>query len=218
MEASLYVRRVYSGPYDVWHYILYRHTAASDEMMNMVRSRTRNERGAALAEAALVTPFVLLMIFAVIWAALLFRTYLTVSHGAASGARAASISGNAFDADYAIIKAIKPSLSAVNKNAVNRIIVYPATSYGSSPSADCLATGAGCNVYKASDLDRAQPLTTDDWPGDGNFPATSRIASGATPQLVGVYVEIKPGASSLLLPAPKAVSSHKVLRLEARSF
>jgi hypothetical protein len=180
--------------------------------------RNRSERGATMVEGALVIPLVLLLIFAIIWGALLYRTVLTANHAAASGARASSVAANSVDADFQILDALKPSLNAVNKSAIKRIVVYPATTFSDTPSAACLASGTGCNIYSAADLNKPDPTSASQWPGDAGFPATGRSVSGADTSLVGVYVELKPGTDGLFIPSPSLIKAHKVTRIEPHTF
>jgi hypothetical protein len=182
----------------------------------------RNQRGAVLVEAAIVTPVVLLLIFAIAWGALLFRSYLTVENAAKVGDRAASIAGDDADADWQVLQAIRPNVAALGSDAsVQQIIVYRADGFEQGPPASCLAgtASARCNIYTGADLSRGQDqFGPGGQPIDDNYAPSSREVSRSNPGYIGVYVQAKPGVAAFGLPVPESVSSYKVLRLEARRY
>lgn len=188
----------------------------------MTRRCRSNERGAVLVEAAIATPVVMLLLFSVIWGALVFRTYLTVEQASSVGARAATVAGSDPRADYDILQAVQQNTAALGKQSLERVVVYRATGFDQKPSATCM-TGpggaTGCNVYFADDL--AMPESqfgAGGWADDDYFPATTRNDSRGTETFVGVYVKARPMAGGSGLPVVQTVESWKVLRVEAKSF
>ena len=161
------------------------------------RRRARGSRGAALLEAALITPLFLSLLFGSIEWGYGFLDRLTTKNASLVGARAGASEGTNTDADYEILQAVKQASAAANATKVTFVVVYKAASYTASVPASCLtASQAGvCNRYSGSDF--TLPL--------GSFgclsgsrdtswcPSTRKTAlSGAKgpPDYLGVYVQL----------------------------
>lgn len=116
--------------------------------------RDRSERGAALIEAALVTPVFLMVVFSLFEFGLLFRTKLTVENASREGARAASIQGNDAEADYYIVRTVEHALAAIDLQQLQYLVVFRATGVDDSlPAACATSSQAGlCNRYTAADF------------------------------------------------------------------
>lgn len=98
-----------------------------------------------MIEAAVVTPFFFLFLFAVIEFGSAYGDKLTVSNITTSGARTASTSGSDGLADYNILQAIKQNGSAAGSNAIQQIIIYKANQpTGSSSSAFSTPPPSAC--------------------------------------------------------------------------
>ena len=59
--------------------------------MSRLTHRTREERGQSLVEFALVVPLLLTVMFAIFEVGIVFKNWLTVTHAARDGARAAAV-------------------------------------------------------------------------------------------------------------------------------
>ena len=70
------------------------------------RRHFHGDDGAIMAEAALITPFFILILFGIIEFGGAFRDYQTLSNGASQGTRTAAIQGNATGADWSILQAV----------------------------------------------------------------------------------------------------------------
>ncbi len=135
------------------------------------RARLRGDQGSVLAEAALMTPLFILLLFGVLEFGGAFRDYLTLGNGSLAGTRQAAIQGNAADADWNIVQAVKKSMNAMPLWEINKVVVYRLSPVGSAPGAgQCLAQScpvtpvpssclssingvAGvCNVYGPTEL------------------------------------------------------------------
>src|SRR6478672_11639736 len=77
------------------------------------RRRFHGDDGAILAEAALITPFFILILFGIVEFGGAFRDYQTVSNGASQGTRTAAIQGNASGADWSILQAVIKGANAI---------------------------------------------------------------------------------------------------------
>lgn len=157
------------------------------------------ERGATLVEGALVAPLFFLLIFSILEFGLVFRQYLTMSTADRNGTHAASTAGNAAQADYVTLQAIKKSSTTIKTSEIAAIVIFkasgPAASINDVTLQACLtASVAGvCNRYTATDL--ARPV------GDfGNCslgsaspdrfwcPTTRVVAASGPPDYIGVYI------------------------------
>ena len=99
--------------------------------------KRRKERGAVAVEAALITPLLFFLIFMIIETGPLFLLWSSNKHAAQEGARMATVAGTTNDADYNILKAMRPPLSAVG-NRLKYVIVYRATDLYSKAPQECL--------------------------------------------------------------------------------
>ena len=131
------------------------------------RLRRRSQRGAALVEAAIITPVLFTIIFGAIEYGLMFKDSLTLSNATRAGARIGSIDGNNQYTDYDIVNAVTASLGAANVTNTQYLIIYKATPTVAggaplnAPPLDCLnaaalvtttggvsgTNGAYCNIY-----------------------------------------------------------------------
>ncbi len=162
-----------------------------------------------------VIPIVVVLLGAVIWGGVVFRTYLAVDSAVADGTRVASVVGSAADADFSVLQEIKASASALGDQALQRVIVYEASDYDQAPSEQCKTTGLRCNIYNAADLTLPSDVfTSPGYKKDDAFPASSRRPSNTSEKFLGVYIEAIPGAGNVKLPAPKVISQFTVLKLD----
>ena len=112
----------------------------------------RGERGAALVEAAIVTPLLLMLVFGIIEFGFAFKDTLTLANGSRSGARVASAAGTDPSADWFVLQAVKGATGSLAN--VNEIVVFKATGPNGVVPASCASgtpSGGSCNVYMAAD-------------------------------------------------------------------
>ncbi|MEM7275877.1 MAG: TadE family protein [Actinomycetota bacterium] len=161
----------------------------------------RSERGAALVEAALVTPVFLLVVFSILEMGLLFRDSLTTDNASREGARAASTRGAQLDADYFVLRTVEHGMEAMGLERLQYVVVFRATSPDDTLPAGCeVSSQAGlCNRYTAADffaeLDDAAGNDT------GNFrcgtldsawcPSTRETSLSAGTDFVGIHVQTR---------------------------
>ena len=128
----------------------------------MRRRRARGYRGAALVEAAFITPVFALLIFGMVEFGLTFRDYLTVANVSRDSARAASAYGDGLYADYNVIQIALQSSKGFRPNEIQRLVIFDAGSVSGNildaahPAHACLTATEGidgvCNVYDNADL------------------------------------------------------------------
>ena len=97
-------------------------------MSRVRKRRAQGDRGAALVEAAFITPVFALLIFGMLEFGLTFRDYLTVANVSRDSARGASAFGDGLYADYNIIQVALQSSKGFRPNEIRRLIVFNAGS------------------------------------------------------------------------------------------
>jgi Flp pilus assembly protein TadG len=173
--------------------------------------RYRGDTGAILAEATLLTPVFLVLLFGILEFGGLFRDYLTLNNATSAGGRMASIAGNATTADQQTLNSIEKEISAMPLWQVQRIVIFHASGPTASVPAPCLSGNTGnvgtnpgyvgaCNVYTTSpdwsnlpDTSFGCTSSTLDqyWcPGVRKVAALAALGNGP-PDYVGIYVQIK---------------------------
>lgn len=178
--------------------------------MRRFHRRARGSRGAALVEAAFITPVFALLIFGILEFGLAFRDYLTVANASRDGARAASAFGDDQYADYNVIQVIRQATKGFKPNEIRRLIIFDAGAVGGSvlnpshPAHECLTATVGslnrCNVYDAADLKLpksafgCQPGQNLDryWcPAALNGQNGREVRASGPPDYIGVYVQTR---------------------------
>lgn len=193
--------------------------------------RARGDAGVAMAEAALVTPVFVLVLFGVLEFGIAFRDYLTVNNAAQGGARAGAIAGNDPDADYRIVDAVRVEASATAPGQVVKVVIFKADGPNGSVPSQCLTSATGvtdlCNVYTIGPLSEADPYAWNDcsdvanpahyWcPGTRKTAATASEGNGP-PDHLGVWVEVDHPWITGLFGKGIQMESTAVAKLEPRA-
>lgn len=186
--------------------------------------RDETDRGAVLVEAAFVLPLLFLFLFATFDFALAFRDYQTTANATRVGARVVSAAADAPTADYQALQAIKRATVAMPANAIEKIVVFKASSPGASVPADCAAGAVGlsgtCNVYSLADLSRPQSdfgcdaLQND--PDRYYCPTDRKVAQSDPPDLVGVWVKVHHDFATRVVGSTKTFTDQTVMQIEPR--
>jgi hypothetical protein len=192
-----------------------------------------------MAEAALITPLFVFLLFGTLEFGGLFRAYLTINDATASGARGAAIAGNDPNADWQILQGIKRSTSALTKSGIAKIIVYKATDSTSPvPDACKLASASppsgvsgSCNVYDAAALNLDEDPHFEDCGPDSyqaNWCPTTRkfaakvnpdpLLNNGPPDFAGIYIEFDHHWFTGLFGDQFTITSTTVTRLEPSSL
>jgi len=169
--------------------------------------RCGDDRGAILAESALITPLFIFIIFGIIEFGGAFRDYLTLSNAASQGTRTAAIQNNSASADWNTLQAIENASRAFPLSQIRRVVIFKASGPTDSVSAACKTGVTGvanvCNVFLPADL--AQTSAPNTWlcPGTASqssnpiafWCSTSRKVnlsdnSNNGPDYVGIYIEM----------------------------
>lgn len=205
----------------------------------MARSRPprcRGEDGTAIVEAAIATPIIFLLLFGVLEFGNLFFSYETVTNGTTSIARTAAIMGSDASADYEIVQAAKRSLGGVNKNQIDRIVIWDATPrsgctatycQGANSVAPCTTGGSNstirCNVYTPT-THWANTLTAADFgctTGAAYAAAwcptsrkTAQQGASGPPDYLGIYIQYQHSWVTGLFGNSVTIRETKITRLE----
>lgn len=193
--------------------------------------RAAGDRGAALVEAAIITPVFALLIFGILEFGLTFRDYLTVSNVSRDSARGASAFGDGLYADYNVIQIAKQSSKGFRPNEIQRLIIFDAGSVSGSirdpahPAHGCLTSSIGisgvCNVYDSADLQLAKTnfgcQSTQDldrfW-----CPTTREVRASGPPDYIGVYVRARHDFVTGLFGPGMDLTDEIVMRIEPQDF
>ncbi len=172
------------------------------------RRRLRGDGGAALVEAAFITPVFLLVAFGVIEFGGAFRDYLTVSNAVTAATRQESIQGANLQADWLTLQAIKKASAAFPLSDINYVVVWKATGPRDTVPAACKTAGrtvgtagaptaGSCNRFTVADFTSATgPAWTCSSPNPIQYwcPATRNVAlssnSNSGPDYLGVYISM----------------------------
>ena len=203
--------------------------------MGRRRRRRESERGAALVEAAFITPVFFVMIFGVIEFGLLFRNTLTTNNAAHQGARSASVSGRSPDTDYLILRSVEHGMAAMDLEDLDYVVVFKAAGPNAAVPNTCLSASQtynsanpaapACNRYTAGDFFKEidDPATGND---TGNFrcgpssvdrfwcPDDRKTALSAGPDYVGVHIQTRHHFITGLYGAGRELTETTIIRLE----
>lgn len=192
--------------------------------MSLRRTRLRGQRGAALIEAALVTPAFLIIVFFSLELGLLFRDSLTTDNASRSGARAASTQGNSAEADYFIIRTIEHGLEAMGLRNLDYVVVFKATGPNDDVPGSCTTASRNglCNRYTASDffveMDDALGRDTGHFRCGGLdsawCPTTRETSLRAGTDFIGVHVQTKHSYVTRLFGSGQPLGATTILRIE----
>ncbi|MFN8050620.1 MAG: TadE/TadG family type IV pilus assembly protein [Acidimicrobiales bacterium] len=196
----------------------------------LARRRRRSERGAVLVEVVLILPVLLVITLGVFDVGLGWRTSLTITNAARSGARVGSNLGQDSSADQSALAAVSASLGTIPSSEIDVVVIYKATSAAGTVPSGCLdsttrtaggSAALSCNVYSAADLAAAATSTA----YNGNCstsrdrfwcPSTrqNQQASANGPDFLGVYVRINHATKTKLFGSTMVMKDQAVMRIE----
>jgi Flp pilus assembly protein TadG len=204
--------------------------------------RLAGDEGAALIEAAIVSPVLFLFLMGIMEYGLLFKDYLTLSNGLRAGARMAAVAGNSVDADYRIVQAVKSEMLAISPANITKVVVFKANGLTDAPSA--------CKSDPVHTVDAANHCNnydgTNDWspvapaPVPPNTPAsnydcvtrtwangwcpTSRLAAltangtpvAGPPDYVGIYIVVQHAFLTGFFGSAKTLTGVYITQIEPK--
>jgi hypothetical protein len=185
--------------------------------------RHRQERGAALIEAALLIPVLLLIVFAVLELGMMFKSATVTSSSSRAGVRLAAAtyapapavgSGTAENPDKRGVGDLVASAVAEvlrdrqSGDTPQQLRIYRAQANGTPVGGDFTACATDCLRYVWNGTS---------WTYSGGT-WSSPDACGATLHSIGVYVSVRHEPSNDFIPLGKTLDEYSVMRLEPRPF
>ncbi len=201
--------------------------------MNPRRTRPIDDqqRGAAIVEAALIMPVLLLLVFGVLEMGMLMRDNLTLAQSTRDGARAASAYGNIDDADFRILQIVGNASSAVPDRVVTKVVVFDPGSLNENgaPSNTCKTANVGqaasgpngaCNVYTLADIERPQLFgdCADINTLDRYYCPADREVSLGNSDYIGVWIEFEHRYVTGLFGRDITITDQTIMRIEPKEF
>lgn len=199
-----------------------------------VRAKTRESRGAAAIEAAIVTPVFFILVMGIVEIGLAMNDYLALSSAVRAGSRTASASGDDLYADYNTVRRILRESTALSEDDIQAIVIYKAPGFGAGPWTDatdpdvsCTSRSVAdeCNHYTAADWNRPK----EQWgcqlsaPGGPSpdiawCPSDRKVSlmSGGS-DYVGVWMKIEHKWVTKMFGNAVTLTDQSVIRLEPRS-
>ena len=203
--------------------------------------RLSGDGGAIMAEAALITPFFIFMLFGILEFGGSFRDYLTLNNAVATASRKGSVAANATDADWQIVSTVRTEIGAMPLSQVQRIVIFHASGPTSAVPSACLSGTSGtpgtgspnwtdaCNVYvNTGSATNWRTVTSSDFgcsvsspdrywcPTKRKFAATP--GTNGPPDFLGVYIEIKHNFYTGLFGSDQKMTKTAVIRIEPQTL
>lgn len=178
----------------------------------MRRRSARGERGAALVEAVIVMPIVILLVFGVVEFASAFHDSSITSDAARAGGRTSS--AQARNPDYALnaAGAVAAALKTLPADAPQEMWVYKANSNGyPGTGTNFSSCAANCIKYL---WDQSAQLFNTGAPQGGGWSATSHQVCAEPFDQIGIYVKIRHDFVTGLFGATLTLTEHSVFRFE----
>lgn len=188
------------------------------------------DRGSVIIEFVLILPIVAMLALGALEYGGAWSDTGTVERGVHAAARVGSnVSRNRY-ADYEILRAIDTQIAAADRATIRRVIVFRSTTGDGKVPDECKAIdpmGTGtfgvsgvCNVYSAVQVGTASssvgfPSPTScagAW--DANWCPLSRVNTGASPQFLGVWVEVDYERQTNIVSASTRIERQAVFQLE----
>lgn len=121
--------------------------------------RAGRERGSVLVESAIVTPIALLLLFGVVEAGSLLRSYSSTANAVRSAARVASVAGSDPMTDQRVLARMAQEIQGLGGQQVDFVVIWHATGPGAKVPPACIPQ------------DHESPNTTSLGVSDGGFDA-----------------------------------------------
>jgi Flp pilus assembly protein TadG len=170
----------------------------------------RSERGAALVEAAIILPVVVLIVFGIIEWGLAFKDALTVSSATRAGVRTASAMPRQSNMPAQTKAAMEKAVAALPNGAIQQMWIYkadPSTGFpdGGSSFTSCTT----CFVYN---WDTATQKFVS--AGSQTWPSTTQSACAGSVDSVGVYLKVNHALITGFFGNNVVLKDHTVMNLE----
>jgi hypothetical protein len=192
------------------------------------RQRLLGDDGAALVEAAFVTPVLVFFLLGILEYGLQFLRYQSLRNVTVVATRTASVMGRSATADYSVLQRFKQSLGGLDSANINYIMVWKPSGPRAKIETDAASCAAGsatvnrCNRYSVADFSR--PVT--DFNGtnvapDAKWPGKIRNDANTWPNgadFISVYVSYNYKYISGLFGTQKTLTDYTIYRIEPQTI
>lgn len=174
--------------------------------------RRADDSGAAAVEMALVTPFILFFVFAILESGMFMMNYLSLEESTRDASRELAIRGAAPTADVEILDTIEATFDDISPDVIQRIVIYRAVARDDGPPESCKtgplpgSVADQCTIYTIADFEKSLALLDCAWCPADRVPG----------ELIGLWVEIDMSSVTGLFPG-QTLANHSVLPLERDS-
>ncbi len=127
--------------------------------MRRLRERSRDDRGLAMVEMAIVAPFLALLVAGIMEYGTLWRDNLTITSATRASARVVSNLGDSYLADYEALLSLDAALATLDDVTVEGVLIYDASASDGAPHSSCFdamgdpkASSGYCNYYSTAQL------------------------------------------------------------------
>jgi Flp pilus assembly protein TadG len=188
--------------------------------------RLRGDHGSIIAEAALLTPFFITLLFGLLEFGGAFRDYLTVANASAAAAREGAIQGNNATADWQILHQVMRESAAMPFSQIQSVVIYKGSATASSPASTCTSSGT-CNTYSAGDMSSMAACgstpcggwATNTYPAELTWNSTTRnVLVNGPPDYVGVYITVSHPWITGLFGSSITLKSNNVAQIEPQKL
>jgi Flp pilus assembly protein TadG len=172
--------------------------------------RCRSEGGAALVEAAIILPVVLLIVFGIIEWGLAFKDALTVSSATRAGVRTASAMPRQSNMAAQTKAAVEKAVAALPNGSIQQMWIYkadPSTGYPDGGS-----SFSGCTTCFVYSWDTATQKFVSAGSQTWNY-ASQSACSGAVDS-VGIYLKVNHALITGFFGNNVVLKDHTVMNLE----
>ncbi len=165
--------------------------------------------GAALVEAAIILPIVIVIVFGIIEWGLAFKDALTVSSATRAGVRTASAMPRNPNFANQTAQAVEKAVQALPNGAIQALWVYKADANGYPDGGSGFTGCTTCNVYSWNSVtQKFDPAGSQNWD-----PASQSACSGSVDS-VGVYLKVDHALITGFFGNNVVLKDHTVMNLE----
>lgn len=183
----------------------------------MTRSpRTRRERGAVAVEAALITPFFIMLLVGIIEFGMFFKDYLSVASAVRAGARTASAEPRMTTYAQDAVNSVMAEGTAFARGNVQEMWVYKANPTNKYPVGASNFTGGCTTCIKFTWNGTTFSPTYSNWLAANQSACAKSSTNPAGPDRVGVYMKVRHNAFTKFVFTSITIEDTAVLSFEPK--
>jgi Flp pilus assembly protein TadG len=198
--------------------------------------RCSGDDGSILAELALITPFMIVLVLGILEFGTAYRERSNLSSALRSAARIEAGTGAGRSADYLALQSFYAQMSQAKNLTVNKVVVFKTTSSTGAPlDPTCFTSSSGssanaCSVYTWSQVtqigqDSGGTVLSNNFGTSGTTcsgtawdvnwcPLNRQVQQSDPPDFVGVYASATYNSLTGLLPTTVTMTDQAVYRID----